>query len=203
MLTKVKGIGVNAVAIQADASSSDFGKVLVEGALKAFNTNTIDIIINNAGTAVFHDGAAKVPFDSWDSVFHINVRGPFLLIQAALQHMKWGGRIINVSSIIAKLGPSILTVYGASKGALNSMTVSLADELGPKGITINVVAPGPIDTDLSGKGTPVADRLERNQHFKREGTADETAALILFLSSPMSSYTTGQHLYVDGGINLS
>lgn len=202
VVEKIKSVGVQAIAIQADASAPDFGTTLVAGTLKAFNTNNIDILINNAGIAIMHDSAALVPVDVWDDVFRVNVRGPFLLIQAALPHMKSGGRIVNTSSIIAKLGSSMLPVYGASKGALNSMSIALAEELGPKGITINLVSPGPIQTDLSMQGSPVAARLERNQHIKREGSTEEVAAAILFLSSPASSYITGQNLYVDGGINL-
>ncbi|KAF7184131.1 hypothetical protein CNMCM7691_004690 [Aspergillus felis] len=195
VVEKIKSLGVQATAIKADASSPDFGTTLVAGTLKAFNTSNIDILVNNAGTAVMHDSAASVPADVWDDVFRVNVRGPFLLIQAALPHMKSGGRIVNTSSIIAKLGSSMLPVYGASKGALNSMSIALAEELGPKGITINLVSPGPIKTDLSMQGSPVAARLERNQHIKREGSTEEVAAAILFLSSPTSGYITGQNLY--------
>jgi NAD(P)-dependent dehydrogenase (short-subunit alcohol dehydrogenase family) len=202
VVEKIKSLGVQVIAIKADASSPDFGITLVAGTLNAFNTSNIDLLINNAGTAVMHDSAASVPVDIWDDVFRVNVRGPFLLIQAALPHMKSGSRIVNTSSIIAKLGSSMLPVYGASKGALNSMSIALAEELGPMGITINLVSPGPIQTDLSMKGSPVAARLERNQHIKREGSTEEVAAAILFLSSPASGYITGQNLYVDGGINL-
>lgn len=201
VVEKIKSFGVQATAIQADASAPDFGTTLVAGGLKAFNTNKIDIVVNNAGTAVMHDSIAAVPADAWDDIFRVNVRGPFLLIQAALPYMKNGGRIVNISSIIAKLGSYMLPIYGASKGALASMSFALAEELGPKGITINVVSPGPIKTDLSMQGSPVAARLERNQHIKREGTSQEVAEAILFLSSPSSSYITGQNLYVDGGIN--
>ncbi|KAH8705806.1 hypothetical protein BGW36DRAFT_457187 [Talaromyces proteolyticus] len=201
VVNKIKSFGVQATAIQADASSVDFGTALVSGTLKAFNTKKIDILVNNAGTAVIHDGAAEVPVDVWDNIFRVNVRGPFLLIQAALPYMSSGGRIVNISSIIAKLGSYMLPVYGASKGAMASMSSALAEELGPKGITINVVSPGPIKTDLSMQGSPVAARLERNQHIKREGTTEEVAATILFLSSPASGYITAQNIYVDGGIN--
>jgi 3-oxoacyl-[acyl-carrier protein] reductase len=203
VVNKIKTFGVQAVAIKADASSTDFGSILVSATLKAFNTSKIDIIINNAGYAAMHDNAASIPVDTWDEAFRINVRGPFLLIQSALPHMSHGGRIVNVSSIIAKLGSSRLPVYGASKGALASMSFALAEELGPKGITINVVSPGPITTDLSMKGSPVAARLEANQHIKREGTTEEVAGLILFLASPVSGYITGQNIYVDGGININ
>jgi 3-oxoacyl-[acyl-carrier protein] reductase len=193
---------VRAIAVQADASAADFGKRLVDAAIKEFNTNSIDIIVNNAAAALMHGGISSVPAEDWDNMFHVNVRGPFLLIQAALPYMKAGGRIVNISSVIAKLGSYMLLVYGASKGALNALTVALAEELGPKGITINAVAPGPIATDLSMDGSDVAKRLAANQHIKREGTPREVAAAVLFLASPDSSYVSGQILPVDGGIHL-
>lgn len=202
-VTKLRSLGVQAAAVKADASSPDFGKVLVDATLKAFKTNTIDILVNNAGTAVLNgEGISSVGLDDWDNVFHVNVRGPFLLIQAALPYMKEGGRIVNVSSIIARLGSMMLPVYGASKGAVNAMTIALSEELGPKGITINIVAPGPIKTDLSMEGSPIAVRLRNNQHIKREGTAKEVADTILFVASPGASYITGQLIGVDGGIGF-
>jgi NAD(P)-dependent dehydrogenase (short-subunit alcohol dehydrogenase family) len=175
----------------------------VDATLKAFNTKSIDILVNNAGTAVVSpEGIKSVALEDWDSVYHVNVRAPFLLIQAALPYMKAGGRIVNISSIIARLGSQMLPVYGSSKGALTALTVALSDELGPKGITINVVAPGPIKTDLTMQGSPIAVRLGNNQHIKREGTPEEVAETILFMCSPGASYITGQLIGVDGGIGF-
>ncbi|KAL1853763.1 hypothetical protein Plec18167_005028 [Paecilomyces lecythidis] len=202
VVDKIKSFGVKVASVQADAASPDFGQVLVEAALKAFDVRTIDIIVNNAAHGIGHPEVAQVPVDAWDEVFHVNVRAPFLLIQAALPYMKSGGRIVNVSSIVSKIGSKMLAVYGSSKGALNAMSTALAEELGPRNITINVVSPGPITTDMDVSNTPIATRLEANQHLKRFGTAEEVAAVVLFLSSPSSSYITGQNLYVDGGINL-
>jgi len=203
VVAKLKSLGVQAVAVQADAVAPDFGKKLVDAALKEFKTETIDIIVNNAGTALLHEkGIESVKFEDWDAIFHVNVRGPFTLIQAALPYMKSGGRIINISSVIARLGSYMLPVYGASKGALNAMTIAMADELGAKGITVNIVAPGPIKTDLSMEGSEIAKRLRNNQHIKREGTPREVAETVLFMASPGSSYITGQLIPVDGGIGF-
>ena len=201
MATSIKKLGVQTVAIKADAYSPDFGKTLVEAALKAFNTDTIDIVVNNAGTAAAHpEGITSVPFEDWDKVFHVNVRAPFVLVQAALPHMKEGGRIVNIGSTVAQLGHQWLSVYAASKGALSAMTVSMAQELGPKGITINLVSPGPIKTAMAMTGTPIFNHLMNSAYIKREGEPREVGDVVAFVASPMASYMTGQNIPVDGGI---
>lgn len=193
-------IGAKAVAIHADATSLSFGSQLVQGTLDAFQTSTIDIIVNNAGTAAVHAGIAEVPAEVWDEIFHTNVRAPFLLVQAALPHLPQGGRIINIGSIVAKMGNKMLVPYSASKGALTSATVAMAEELGPRDITINVVAPGPIATSMDMRGSPIFEKLQNNAHIKRQGTPSEVASAVVWLASPSASYITGQLIAVDGGI---
>ena len=170
--------------------------------MKGLNTQNIDIVVNNAGTAAIHPSIADVDVDSWDAVYHVNVRAPFLLIQAAVPYMKDGGRIINIGSIVARSGNKMLTVYASSKAAVTSMSVSLAEELGPKGITVNVVAPGPISTEMSMKGSPIYEKLMNNAHIKREGTAQEVASAVAWLASRNAGYVTGQLIGVDGGISF-
>lgn len=198
----VQKLGVQAVVAKADASSESFGTDLVRAAVEGLNTKTIDIIVNNAGAAAPHPEIAAIGPEAWDETFRANVRGPFLLIQAALPYMPRGGRIINVGSIAGKLGIGALTVYGASKSALTYISTAMAEELFGKGVTINVVSPGPIATDMSMEGTPIGDKLLSYQSIKREGQPNEIADVILFMASAASSYITGQLIAVDGGIHI-
>ncbi len=116
--------------------------------------------------------------------------------------MKDSGRIINIGSIVARSGNKMLTAYASSKAAVTSMSVSLAEELGPKGITVNVVAPGPIATEMSMKGSPIYEKLMNNAHIKRERTAREVASAVAWLASPNAGYVTGQLIGVDGGVSF-
>lgn len=106
--------------------------MLIHAALDAFNTSTIDIVVDYAGTIVLSQGIEDVAEESWDQAFHKNVRAAFLIIQAAVPHMPSGGRIVNIGSVVAKMGHRMLPVFSASKAALTAMSVSLAEELGPK-----------------------------------------------------------------------
>ena len=135
-------------------------------------------------------------------MFRTNVRGPLLLVQAALPYLASpGGRIVNVGSIVGRIGSLAGNVYSATKGALGTIALGWGEQLGPKGITVNTVVPGPIETDkILPEDHPMVKRFRSEQYIKRNGTTTEVAETILFLASPMASYITGQQICVDGGL---
>src|SRR5262249_729444 len=146
----VKGIesaGGTAIAIQGDAADADAVRNAVEKTVKTFDR--LDVLVNNAGTAIPMK-VEETTLADFDRVFAINVRGVFVATQAALKHMKRGGRIIMIGSCLGERAPMPgMTPYSATKGAVKMFTQGLARELGARGITVNNVQPGPIDTDLN------------------------------------------------------
>jgi NAD(P)-dependent dehydrogenase (short-subunit alcohol dehydrogenase family) len=161
----------------------------------------LDVLVNNAGTAI-PKPFEEATLEELDRVIDINVRGVFVTTHAALRHMKRGGRIIMIGSSVGERNnmPG-LTPYLATKGAVKMFTQGLAREVGSRGITVNNVQPGPIDTDLN----PAAGDWEvpqvANTALGRYGKVDEVAALVAFVAGPESSYITGANLTVDGGVN--
>jgi 3-oxoacyl-[acyl-carrier protein] reductase len=150
VVASLQKLGVKVITVQADASSAAFGEGLVNTTLKSFPNRKIDIIVNNAGHATFQDTTSNALEDDFDLLFHANVRGPHLLIKAALPHLQSpGGRIINIGSVVSRTGTKYAAFYSSSKAALNTLSLAWAEELGEKGITVNVVSPGPIDTDYA------------------------------------------------------
>ena len=195
----IEKAGGKALAIQADAADDDAAKNAVEQTVAAFGR--LDILVNNAGTAI------PKPFEEatreeLDHVIDLNLRGVFFATQAALKHLKEGGRIIMIGSSVGErnMTPG-LAVYAATKGAVKIFTQGLSREVGVRGITVNNIQPGPIDTDLN----PAAGDWSKPQialtALKRYGTVDEVAALVAFVAGPEASYITGANLTVDGGTN--
>ena len=191
--------GGKAVAIQADSTNAEAVKAAVEKTVATLGK--LDVLVNNAGTAIpkkFED----TTIEELDRVIDINVRGVFVATQAALKHMNNGGRIIMIGSCVGErmMTPG-LAPYSATKGAVKMFTQGLSREVGDRGITVNNVQPGPIDTDLNPAAGDWAVPQKAATALNRYGTVEEVAALVSFVAGPESSYITGANLTVDGGTN--
>jgi len=157
--------------------------------------------VNNAGTAI-PKTFEETTLEEMDRVIDINVRGVFVATKAALKHMKEGGRIITIGSCVGErmMTPGLVP-YSATKGAVKMFTQGLAREVGDRGITVNNIQPGPIDTDLNPAAGNWAEPQVANTALKRYGHVDEVAALVAFVAGPEASYITGANLTIDGGTN--
>jgi 3-oxoacyl-[acyl-carrier protein] reductase len=195
----IEAAGGKALAIQADAADAEAVRSAVEKAVAALGR--LDVLVNNAGTAIpkkFEDAT----LEELDRVIDINIRGTFITTQAALKHMNDNGRIIMIGSCVGErmMTPGLAS-YSATKGAVKMFTQGLSREVGNRGITVNNVQPGPIDTDLNPAAGDWAVPQKAATALDRYGTVDEVAALVSFVASPESSYITGANLTVDGGTN--
>ncbi len=194
--------GIEATGLAADIATADGAEALVKTALEAFER--IDILVNNAGMA--RDGwLAKMSEEDWDEVLRVNLKSQFLCSRAVAPHMmeQESGRIINISSRAWLGGPGQAN-YAASKGAVISLTRTLALEMARYGITANCIAPAIVDTPLfRGLAEEVQERLASTIPLKRVGTPADIGNAVLFFAADESSYVTGQTLYVCGGRSLS
>jgi 3-oxoacyl-[acyl-carrier protein] reductase len=199
VVNAIEQAGGKAIAIQADAADAEAVKDAVEKTVAALGG--IDVLVNNAGTAI-PKKFEETTLEEIDRMFAINVRGTMAATQAALKHMKSGGRIIMIGSCVGErtLTPG-LVAYSATKGAVKMFTQGLTREVGGRGITVNNVQPGPIDTDLNPAAGDWAAPQKAVTALDRYGHVDEVAALVAFVAGPESSYITGANLTVDGGTN--
>jgi 3-oxoacyl-[acyl-carrier protein] reductase len=199
VVKEIERAGGKAIAIQADATDADAGKAAVEKTVAIFDG--LDILVNNAGTAI-PKTFEETTLEEMDRVIDINIRGVFIATQAALKHMKSGGRIIMIGSSLGErvLVPGLVP-YSATKGAVKIFTQALSRELGSRGITVNNVQPGPIDTELNPATSEWAVPQKAVTALDRFGRVDEIAAMVAFVAGPESSYITGANLTVDGGMN--
>ncbi|WP_125078585.1 SDR family oxidoreductase [Mycobacterium sp. P7213] len=189
--------GAKAVAIQADSADPAQAGAAVEQAVA--DLGGLDILVNNAGT-VYVAPIDQYPQEQFDRLVALNIGGVYSAIRSAIGHLGEGSRIINIGSINADRVPvGGLAVYAMTKGAVASLTRGLARELGPRGITVNNVQPGPIDTDLNPAAGEFADAMRQVMALDHYGHTDDIAAVVSFLAGPGSGFVTGANWNVDGG----
>jgi len=191
------------VPVELDVRNHDSIRQAVAAAHNAYGK--MDILVNNAGCNV-RKRALDVTWDDWNLVLDTNLRGTFFVAQEVARHMipRKYGRIINVGSVTAVFGYAGLAPYGASRGGVKQLTMSLADDWGPHGITVNCLAPGWFRTEQNKvlyENKAWVDYLVDRIPLKRPGRPDDLDGAIVFLASDASQYITGQTILVDGGIS--
>jgi len=199
---EIEAHGRRAIGIALDVREKDSIDAMV--AIAHCALGKIDILVNNAGCNV-RKPAADVTWDEWNLILDTNLRGSFFVAQAVARHMmqQRSGRIINVGSVTSVHGSAGLGPYGASRGGIRQLTMSLADDWGPHGITVNCLAPGWFKTSQNAvlyEDAAWVSYLTDRIPLKRTGQPEDLEGAIVFLASAASAYITGQTLLVDGGI---
>jgi len=199
---EIRGQGGDAFAVAIDLANPESIKEALARTAKDFGP--IAILVNNAG--ITKDGLAlRMKKDDWDVVIATNLTGAFLTIQLVLQGMmreRWG-RIINISSVVGEMGNAGQANYVASKAGLIGLTKSIAQEMGSRNITVNAVAPGYVETDMThGLSAELKEKMLANIPLKRIGKPEDVAAAVRFLASEQAGYITGHVLDVNGGIYM-
>ena len=199
---EIESFGVRALAIASDASDFEGTVKVVEQVLSEFSR--IDILVNNAG--ITKDGLMmRMSEEQWDTVIQANLKGAFNFIHAVTPSMlrNRAGSIINISSVVGIRGNAGQSNYSASKAGLIGLAKSMAQEVGSRGIRVNVVAPGFIMTDMTSNIPPETIKAwEAGIPLRRGGTPEDVAKVCLFLASDLASYVTGQVIAVDGGMAM-
>jgi NAD(P)-dependent dehydrogenase (short-subunit alcohol dehydrogenase family) len=204
---QIEAAGGRAFAIRADLAR--LGEIresfaTLDREISARGASGLDILVNNAGVGVM-GRVADCDEATFDRLFNVNVKGMFFVTQLAIPRLNDGGRIINISSMVSVAAYPICIVYAQTKAAVNSLTRSLAAELGPRRITVNAVAPGATATDFIGdlmKDTTMIAALEAGAALGRIGAAGDIARVVAFLASPDGGWITGQVIQASGGMHL-
>ena len=199
LVATITAAGGKALAIRADSADA----VAVEHAIRQSVTRfgRLDILVNNAGVLVWGH-LEELTLDDLDRTLAVNIRSVFVACQEAAHHMGKGGRIINIGSTNAERMPMAGgSVYAMSKSALVGLTKGMARDLGPRGITVNNVQPGPVDTDMNPADGESAEQLKGMMALARYGKDDEIASFVAYLAGPEAGYVTGASLTIDGGFS--
>lgn len=203
LIAELQEHGVEARAIRADITSADDVANLIEGTIEAFGK--LDVLVNNAG--ITRDMLLmRMSEDDWDAVLTTNLKGAFLCSKAAIRPMirQRGGAIVNLTSVVGLVGNAGQSNYAAAKAGLVGFTKSLAKEVGSRGITVNAVAPGFIETRLTDVlSDEIKDLSIKQIPLGRFGTPEDVASAVAFLVSPAARYITGHTLSVDGGLFMA
>lgn len=200
VVESIKAAGGHAIAIQADSANPADIRRAVASVVE--QEGGLDILINNAGVATM------VPVEEFqeadfDRLMAVNVKGVYVATQEALRHLKDGGRIINIGSINAEVVPFPgMAIYAMSKAAIATFTRGLAREVGARGITVNNIQPGPVNTDMNPADSDFAETLRGLMAVPRYGSAEEIAGLAAYLASDESAFVTGASWNIDGGFAL-
>lgn len=201
-VAEIEKLGGKAIAVQGDLTNPADAETLVSKTVEAFGG--VDILVNNAGGLIARKTIADMDLAHWQAVMDLNVTSTFLMVKACLPHMTKGA-IVNLASQAGRDGGGAGAVaYGASRGAVMTMTRGLAKEFGPN-IRVNALCPGMIDTDFHNVHTPDAGRrgLEAAAPLKRQGTPEDTANLVAYLASDEAAYITGANVDINGGMLFS
>ncbi len=199
VVREITAAGGQALAVKADSADAAAVQAAVAETVRAFGR--IDILVNNAGVGEFAT-IDEQTLEGFDRMVATNVRGVFIAAQAAAKHMTAGGRIITIGSANANRTPFAGgAVYSMTKSAVSGLTRGLARDLGPRGITVNNVQPGPVDTDMNPANGPLAATMRSYMALDRYGTGDEIAAMVAYLAGPEAGFVTGANLDIDGGFS--
>jgi 3-oxoacyl-[acyl-carrier protein] reductase len=198
VIREIEAAGGRGLAVRADSADVGAVRVAVTTTVAAFGR--LDVLVNNAGILV-RGTVDQFSVDEFDRMVAVNIRATFVAVQEAARHLKQGGRVINIGSMVAdRTGFPGSSVYGMTKAAVAALTRGLAIDLAPHGITVNNVQPGPTETDMNPKDSPHHNILIQMLPVKRLGRADEIAGMVSYLASPEAAFVTGASLTIDGGL---